>query len=125
MKKYLFILLTIAFAWCTAFSTLVSPGATTTFFYQKTTYAKSDVESVAPANWAAYTGLLCSGTNVKACTIVVDNIYTHLLSDGVTRVLNDATYTNHITIVVSASSPGVYYVNATLSTNISSVTNKN
>lgn len=108
----------LAFA-TTAFTVSTKPLTTYTFGYMLSAYDQQDVQNV--ANWATGSPS-CSGSN-KACQITVDPAYTHM--QGSVRVLNDASYPDHVTIVATQGSiSGDYRVDAS-STNLDGFANKN
>jgi hypothetical protein len=106
----------------TAFTKVSNPPATFMFAYQPTNdFSQSQVEDI--ANWAIGSPS-CSGVN-KACEIEVDQADTHVEQN--TRVLNDASFQDHVTIAAAPglTDPTTYRVDGSQSLNILSVANKN
>lgn len=103
----------------TAFTKASNPPDTYTFAYQPTTYGHDDVQKV--SNWAIGSPG-CGGDN-RACEITVQEQFTH--PEGSTRVLNDASAPNHVTIVAEeGGNQGEYMVDKDASTNIDDASNK-
>jgi len=90
MKKYFLGVVAVVFA--IAFSAFTKPEkmfATKQFKFNTTSFTQSSVQTL--SNWIDdQTSLTCSGDQVKACTIVVDEQFYHIVEGD--AILNDAAF---------------------------------
>jgi hypothetical protein len=129
MKKYLFGMLAIVFAVGLVSFTTPQKAVFTEYFFAYNgpgTFTEAQVED--PTGWILASGIgdtglppACSGSNVKACRIKVDESVTFVDAFGV-RKLRFGSDPNKADIVAAAHASGTYYV--TLAADVLQVNNK-